>query len=455
MFSNQFTACCGRSVQTDVGDGPVSGIAPLWLWAQSRCRRLVTYAIAKVRRIERGPGISVREGGRRALPETAICAQAGVKPEATGSPFTRSFRLGNWRRCPVPGGVGKSEGHHWHQGTLSERMEKHFDRSGQPLRRCFRQREDDVQECPRKFQLLGTGLAHQTTGDKCACVLSVFPDLYDLKFPDYRQPVEIGCFSLDSHRCLFNDNRQLRYCNIPSNKKLNFDLRDGFKDRYIKRNDDVKEKLDNILRWILLNKHKFLMPTGDERSPVMTNQLHTHFITWRGHLTKILTTPYENRDGWMMAVTLFNGTYYMSEVETEKARCQREQRTEQQEELMYGGYKFEQYLCADKPDGSPDPAGVVNTNEAFCCVVRTQLNTHSLVFSGEVDCKDSSDPKLKAPQCYLELKTSREIYSPNQQRNFLRFKLVKWWAQSFLPGVPRIIAGFRNDNGRVVSLQTF
>ncbi|XP_051877775.1 decapping and exoribonuclease protein [Pristis pectinata] len=337
-------------------------------------------------------------------------------------------------------------------------MEKHFNPSGGSSWRASKRRADDVPESLLKVRRVAPGRpspSDKNTGDKCARGLPVLPGHYDLRFPDYRQPVEIGCFSLDSHRQLFNDDRQLKYCRMPSNKKPHFDLRDGFKDRYIKRNDDIKEKLDHILRWILLNKHKFPTLAAEDGSPAVTNQLHTDFITWRGHLTKILTTPYENREGWLMAVSLFNGTYYMSEVETEEARRQRQQRTEQQEELMYGGYKFEQYLCADKPDGSPDPAGVVNTNEAFCCVVRTRLNDHSLVFSGEVDCKDGSDPRLKAPQCYLELKTSREIYSANQERNFLRFKLLKWWAQSFLPGVPQIIAGFRNDNGTVVSLQTF
>ena len=35
-----------------------------------------------------------------------------------------------------------------------------------------------------------------------------------------------------------------------------------------------------------------------------------------------------------------------------------------------------------------------------------------------------------------------------------RFKLLKWWAQSFLPGVPRIVAGFRDPDGLVVRTET-
>lgn len=36
-----------------------------------------------------------------------------------------------------------------------------------------------------------------------------------------------------------------------------------------------------------------------------------------------------------------------------------------------------------------------------------------------------------------------------------RYKLLKWWAQSFLPGVPRVVAGFRDHDGVVVSVETF
>lgn len=34
-----------------------------------------------------------------------------------------------------------------------------------------------------------------------------------------------------------------------------------------------------------------------------------------------------------------------------------------------------------------------------------------------------------------------------------RFKLIKWWAQSFLVGIPTIICGYRDDGGVVRSLE--
>ncbi|KAL7850493.1 hypothetical protein SRHO_G00198420 [Serrasalmus rhombeus] len=281
--------------------------------------------------------------------------------------------------------------------------------------------------------------------------LSIRRQLYERDFPVYKQPVEVGFFSLDSERNFFSDSRQLRYYSDPG-KSPKLNLRDGHHDRFIKRDESVKERLDHLLRWILENRVK-LHSRNAATSSACT--LGVDFVTWRGHLTKLLTTPYETQEGWLLAVSRFGGTLYISEVETEAARVNRENRTERHEEMMYWGYKFEQYVCADDVHSVPDGRGVVNTNEAFCTVVQTRLADHKLLFSGEVDCRDKDPKSPPAPACYVELKTSAEICTPKQRSNFHRYKLLKWWAQSFLPGVPRIVAGFRDQDGVVVSVETF
>uniref|UniRef100_A0A671XWK7 Decapping nuclease n=1 Tax=Sparus aurata TaxID=8175 RepID=A0A671XWK7_SPAAU len=305
----------------------------------------------------------------------------------------------------------------------------HNPNSGQQNRHsAHKRRRDDTGRRPNHHQSQSGSTPWQNP--LCSRGLSTRRELYERDFPVYKQPVEVGCFSLDSERRFFNDSRQLRYYAEPD-RNPHFDLKDGYKDRYVKRDENLKEKLDHILRWIL------------------SHCPYVDFVTWRGHLTKLLTTPYEAREGWLLAVTRFRGTLYISEVETEASRRERENRTERHAEMMYWGYKFEQYTCADNVHSLPDPGGVVNTNEGFCTVVQTRLSDHRLLFSGEVDCRDK-DPKAPAPPaCYVELKTSLEITTPKQ------FKLIKWWAQSFLPGVPRVVAGFRDHDGVVVAVETF
>ncbi|XP_067416361.1 decapping and exoribonuclease protein [Emydura macquarii macquarii] len=283
-------------------------------------------------------------------------------------------------------------------------------------------------------------------------VLPVEPALYDAPFPFYRRPAEAGRFSLDAGRRYHGDARQLRYFTPPPglHPAPAFDLRHGYRDRYVRRDEGRPEGLEHLLRWTAQHRHR-LRAEGDAAG----RPLHADFVTWRGHLTKVLTTPYERQEGWLLAVSLFRGTLYISEVETPTARRQREQRSETLQELAYMGYKFERYMCADTLDGSPDPTGVVNTNEAFCTVVQTRLGPHSLLFAGEVDCTDPRGPWPDPPACYVELKTCKELHSPAQRRSFYRHKLIKWWAQSFLPGVSRIVAGFRAPDGSVATLETF
>lgn len=49
-----------------------------------------------------------------------------------------------------------------------------------------------------------------------------------------------------------------------------------------------------------------------------------------------------------MAVTLFGGTYYMSEVETAENEKRRNEMNEREKEMSYWGYKFEQYVTCGK-----------------------------------------------------------------------------------------------------------
>ncbi|KAG0011361.1 Dom-3 Z, partial [Entomortierella chlamydospora] len=100
--------------------------------------------------------------------------------------------------------------------------------------------------------------------------------------------------------------------------------------------------------------------------------------------------------------------------------------------------------------------GIVDTNLQYCTVARTKIGRNSIIMGAEVDC--ISEPKKPPPfnplSHYIELKTSRAIGSDRDRRNFERHKLLKFWAQSFLPGIPTIIVGFRDDDGNVMTVET-
>ena len=56
------------------------------------------------------------------------------------------------------------------------------------------------------------------------------------------------------------------------------------------------------------------------------------------------------------------------------------------------------------------------------------------------------------PINWVELKTSAEINNERDQVKFER-KLLKFWIQSFLLGVPKIIVGFRTADGILIRLE--
>lgn len=61
---------------------------------------------------------------------------------------------------------------------------------------------------------------------------------------------------------------------------------------------------------------------------------------------------------------------------------------------------------------------------------------------------------VSEPQNYVELKTSKIITGERDQVAFER-KLMRIWAQSFLLGVPRIMVGFRDDDGILRKVEEF
>lgn len=91
-----------------------------------------------------------------------------------------------------------------------------------------------------------------------ALSLPTDPTLYSGPFPFYRRPSQLGCFSLDAQRQYHGDARALRYYSPPptNGPGPDFDLRDGYPDRYQPRDEEIREGLDHLLRWLLEHRGK-------------------------------------------------------------------------------------------------------------------------------------------------------------------------------------------------------
>jgi len=96
---------------------------------------------------------------------------------------------------------------------------------------------------------------------------------------------------------------------------------------------------------------------------------------------------------------------------------------------------------------------VVNNHAQYCSIVRTGFGKTKVIIGGEVDAVMDFKPEDKSqPINWVELKTTAELISQREQIKFER-KLLKFWAQSFLLGVPKIVVGFRSQQGILERLE--
>ncbi|TFK49688.1 RAI1-domain-containing protein [Heliocybe sulcata] len=272
----------------------------------------------------------------------------------------------------------------------------------------------------------------------------------------FQQPTSLLTFSYTpSHDLVWDDSAMRYYADPPRGAELGY----GY-ERWIKRPEE-RGRIDSLLKaWTRARDRQGGMP-------------EIGVVSWRGVMTKILTAPYEERDGWDLSVMYLNGTLYLEEHSSEERLKQKEDMNPRQRTQTYYGYAFESWCTSSKLDGqeslSDRPSGWggdVDTNVQWCNVVKTKLGDIRMVIGGEVDCirgtqfgrfiepHNSNEFSGTRKDAFVELKTSLSIRDQRDEARFEK-KLLKFYFQSFLLGVPEIIVGFRTPSGRLTTIQSF
>ncbi|PVF93357.1 RAI1-domain-containing protein [Serendipita vermifera] len=269
--------------------------------------------------------------------------------------------------------------------------------------------------------------------------LKLPPKSQPATLPNFQKPVQLISFSYTPERKQLFDNSAMKFFVGPPRGA---DLSYGYAN-WVKRPEE-KGRLDGLLQAIT-------------QKPCLETMAKAHLVCWRGILCKILVAPYEERDSWTLNVMMRNGVLYLEEHLTNDQLREKESMPERQRQQTYYGYSFESWCTSDQPrrrDGASQWGGDVNTNEQWCSVVKGKLGDFRLVMGGEVDCV--RDRYTGQPDTYVELKTSMTIRPGvvSDEKSFEK-KLLKFYFQSFLLGVPEIIVGFRNPRGILQTLQTF
>ncbi|RSH76626.1 Protein rai1 [Apiotrichum porosum] len=264
---------------------------------------------------------------------------------------------------------------------------------------------------------------------KAASVCAASPDRHDTYLPS--RAIEQGDASMVYYR--------------PA--PIGADLRYGF-ERRVERDESVEEHLDGLCDALRVLHEG---GRGAERLGGV--------VTWRGMMTRIMTAPFEDRDGWEMNCVPLGGSIYLELDDPPEKRSYRAKDSAKWALQSYMGYSYESFSTTT-PEGDPEDSpegwsGDVNTNVQWCNIVRSAIGEIPLCLGGEVDCVQAEvgapNPGLDA--C-VELKTNKVIDSDRADMVFHK-KLLKHWAQSFLLGVPTVELGFRTEEGIIAERHLF
>nr|POE76131.1 decapping nuclease rai1 [Quercus suber] len=310
--------------------------------------------------------------------------------------------------------------------------------------------------------------------------MSAFDLVHLERFPTgqttIRRPREIFYFSYDEEHELRPLSADSLTFYLPPEIRADqppISLSAGF-ETFVQRDDTIEEHLDGLLDTLQAFEENKLQRVRGEAGDINDVRVKADVITWRGVMTKILTAPFDRYSEFQMNATLFqvsrldhssrDSWHVLTACEGYHMRCRTRDSVKRsanpipQDLMQYWGYKFETLATLPRPatectyeEIESRESLAVNNNPQFISVVETGIGRTSLILAGEVDAINGEKPDNPIiPIPWIELKTTQEI-DQNDFREMEKFdrKLMNYWAQSFLLGVPTIAVGFRNRDGEL------
>ncbi|CAA2994124.1 Hypothetical predicted protein [Olea europaea subsp. europaea] len=236
------------------------------------------------------------------------------------------------------------------------------------------------------------------------------------KCTTFQEPSELACYSRVEGGDVFFDDRSLRLFKRLITEDIGADLNEGF-DTYIekKRYDLGSQGFGDLLTCIR------------NKSIPLQNM---HFVTYRNNLNKILATACIRHEPWEMGVHKRNGVIYLDEHKMpERPQSDLDRRR------CYWGYCFEALATEDPRRADGEGIHHIDANAEYYSVIKTKLGAHRILMGAEMDCCDSTD---EGKRFYVDLETSHELDYHTEEK-FEKEKLLKFWIQSFLAGVPYVV----------------
>lgn len=172
--------------------------------------------------------------------------------------------------------------------------------------------------------------------------------------------------------------------------------------------------------------------------------LNANIVTWRGILTAIMCHPYSNQrdDVECFHAMCLDGIVYIEHDKESQRRRQSDPK------FTYFGFRFETIAMENMQSRTKDT--VTNNTVEWTHLISSSIDDLTLIYGAEID-GISDDPN----QELVELKTSKAIDTDRDQFIFMKHKLMKTWAQSYLANVPNIVYGFRDEHGTICDVKRY
>jgi RAT1-interacting protein len=158
--------------------------------------------------------------------------------------------------------------------------------------------------------------------------LDVNAEIYKGDFPNFGRPTVIGYIGLEN----------LKYARTVHNKRVNFDLNVQLENA-IHKPDGLDVKLNDLLQFLL--EHEARLNISCE-----SKLQNAKFFCYRGLMTLVAGTPYENKEPWKIVAMLFKGNIYLCARDTEEKKRRVRNMTPDERKWTSWGYKFEQYMLS-------------------------------------------------------------------------------------------------------------
>ncbi|KAK4322267.1 hypothetical protein Pmani_006967 [Petrolisthes manimaculis] len=270
--------------------------------------------------------------------------------------------------------------------------------------------------------------------------------------PPIVQPLRVvGCYSVDEDRTFGHDRTVLKfiepqYLTKEGKTKVNIDLNRGW-GKNSPYTGLAEDSSINLYQWIL-NNSETLIDSDDTPT-----RLDVDFICMRRCLTLLMKIPYNVKEKWAMQAEYFRGTIYLVYYASPEELEQKKSDPPYMKKISIWGHKFEQFMTGGDPDEG------VCANEEFRCVLKVKVDNFSCLLAPEVD---GADPELfeedfKDLSSFITVKCSKEVDTTDafKVECFRKFKLHQWWIENKLSGIPRVVVGFRTEEGQIYRLENY